>query len=408
MKAVIQELMQKRAGVHTEMKKFLDETRAAGMNQEQEEKYTAMEADIEKYTKQITRETKAWELEQEIKTSVTEPAEGMGGEGDDKAKKEKRAELQLQMLRSYLINGVAGLQRPEFRADMTAGALTEGGALVAPQQFVAKLIQRVDDQVFIRGISTVIPMEKSETLGAPYLDSDVDDAEWTPELGTGSDTVMTFGKRELKPNALAKRVKVSNRLLRLSAIPVEELIMQRLSYKFGLAQEKNFLTGDGANKPLGLFTASTDGISTGRDVSTGNTSSAITFDGLIEALYSLKGQYQSKSTWGFHRTTVKNIRKLKDTTNQYLWQPSSVVGVPDTILGRPYFMSENIPSTFTTGLYVGIVGDFSNYWIAEVLGMTVQKLVELYAETNKTGFIGRMELDGMPVLEEAFARVKLA
>jgi hypothetical protein len=37
----------------------------------------------------------------------------------------------------------------------------------------------------------------------------------------------------------------------------------------------------------------------------------------------------------------------------------------------------------------------------------VQKLVELYAETNEDGFIGRMESDGMPVLAEAFARLKL-
>jgi hypothetical protein len=59
--------------------------------------------------------------------------------------------------------------------------------------------------------------------------------------------------------------------------------MARLAYKFGVTQEKAYLTGDGNQKPLGVFTASNDGISTGRDVSTGNTTTAITFDGLIEA-----------------------------------------------------------------------------------------------------------------------------
>ena len=71
-------------------------------------------------------------------------------------------------------------------------------------------------------------------------------------------------------------------------------------------------------------------------------------------------------------------------------------------------MSEYAPNTFTTGLYVGLLGDFSHYWIADALEMTVQRLVELYAGTNQTGFIGRLETDGAPVLEEAFARVKLA
>jgi HK97 family phage major capsid protein len=71
-------------------------------------------------------------------------------------------------------------------------------------------------------------------------------------------------------------------------------------------------------------------------------------------------------------------------------------------------MSEYAPSTFTTGLYVGILGDFSKYWIVDALDMEMQRLVELYAATNQIGFIGRKETDGMPCLEEAFVRVTLA
>jgi hypothetical protein len=40
--------------------------------------------------------------------------------------------------------------------------------------------------------------------------------------------------------------------------------------------------------------------------------------------------------------------------------------------------------------------------------MNIQRLDELYAENNQVGFIGRLETDGMPVLENAFARVTLA
>ena len=45
---------------------------------------------------------------------------------------------------------------------------------------------------------------------------------------------------------------------------------------------------------------------------------------------------------------------------------------------------------------------------ADALYMQVQRLNELYAETNQVGFIGRLETDGAPVLEEAFVRLKLA
>ncbi|MCI0349387.1 MAG: phage major capsid protein, partial [Acidobacteriales bacterium] len=101
-------------------------------------------------------------------------------------------------------------------------------------------------------------------------------------------------------------------------------------------------------------------------------------------------------------------RKLKDGMGQFLWQPGLASGQPDRILDVPVIMSEYAPNTFTTGLYVGIIGDFSYYWIADDLSLTVQRLNELYAETNQIGFIGRLEVDGMPVLAEAFARVKLA
>ena len=71
-------------------------------------------------------------------------------------------------------------------------------------------------------------------------------------------------------------------------------------------------------------------------------------------------------------------------------------------------VSEYVPNTFTSGQYVGILGDFSYYWIADAFDMTIQRLTELYAETNQMGLITRWSTDAMPVLENAFARVKLA
>jgi HK97 family phage major capsid protein len=78
------------------------------------------------------------------------------------------------------------------------------------------------------------------------------------------------------------------------------------------------------------------------------------------------------------------------------------------LFGVPLFVSEYVPNTFTTGLYVGIIGDFSYYHTADALDFSTQRLNELYAATNQTGFIGRLESDAMPVLAEAFVRVKLA
>ena len=106
--------------------------------------------------------------------------------------------------------------------------------------------------------------------------------------------------------------------------------------------------------------------------------------------------------------SLTDIAKLKDSDGQYLLQPSVTKDAPDMLLGRPVVLSEYAPNTFTTGKYVGLLGDFSNYWICDSEGMEIRVLAELYARNNQIDYLARMSTDGMPVLEECFARVKLA
>lgn len=307
-----------------------------------------------------------------------------------------------------LINPFTALAPDEQRA-LQADSDTQGGYLQAPQVFAAQLIQQVDNLVFVRRVANVLPpLIKAESLGIPSRESDISDSDWTAEIGTGQeDTSLTFGKRELKPHPIAKRIKVSKKLLRSSSVDPEGVVRDRLGYKSAVTQEKAYLLGSGVNQPLGVFTASSNGISTARDFSTGNTSTTIGADGLFEAKYQLKVQYWDKAQWAFHRDALKMIAKLKDGEGQYLWQPSLTVGNPDRLLGFAVNVSEYAPNTFTTGKYVGILGDWGQYWIVDSLDMSIQALLELYAETNQNGYILRAETDGMPVLEEAFARVTL-
>lgn len=360
---------------------------------------------VEDLRKQIEAEERTLEAERE---AATRQAEDEERKKSGKPAPGSAEERQMKAFRTYLRTGqVTGEGAEELRA-LQADSDTEGGYLRPPQQFIADLLKGVDNSVFIRQRARKFQIVQSESIGVPTLDTDLNDADWTTELATGNeDTAMRFGKRELRPHPVAKRIKVSKKLLRSSALPIEQIIMSRMAYKFGVTQEKAFLTGDGQQKPLGVFTASNDGIPTSRDVATGNTSTAVTFDGLIEAKYAIKADYWGRADWLFHRDAVKNIVKIKDNDGQYIWRMSVRDGEPDILLGRPMMISEYVPNTFTTGLYVGMFGDFSNYWIVDALDMQVQRLIELYAETNQDGFIGRLETDGAPVLAEAFARIKL-
>lgn len=447
----VQTLREERVAIFERMKTVLDKAEAESrpLSGEERAEYDKMEKDLEAKEAEVealegddARRARAAEIQADMarsrgrKTSaapVQQPAGGDGGSalgeslsealerlsGEGLDRRQAFAKLAGEYtaqrkdagraISRFCSHGWNGL-RPEEKAALQVDVDTTGGTLVVGEEFVARLIKFVDDRLYMRGICTVLPLTDADNVGVPSLEADPADADWTSELLIGGeDSTMATGKRKLHPNPLAKLIRVSRTLLRKSAIPAETLVRERLGYKFAVTEEKGFLTGTGASQPLGVFTASAQGITTARDVSSGNTTTTIGADGLINCKFSLKSQYMaSPSTrWIFHRTAVRDIRKLKDGNGQYLWQ-AGLAGTPDMILEVPYLMSEFAPSTFTTGLYVGIIGDFTWYWIAESLRFELQRLDELYAATNQVGFVGRLELDAMPVLNEAFARVTLA
>jgi len=295
----------------------------------------------------------------------------------------------------------------------------KGGFLITPVQISDDIVRIIMDTVFIRRLcqaaGSITTVTDAQKLGIRKLVTDMADANWTTEVqAVTEDTTMAFDRRDLEPQLCTKLAKASIRTLLLSN-DAESIINQELGYKFGVTEEKAFLTGNGTGQPLGVFTASASGISTARDVAAA-TATTFTADNLIDMKYSLKQGYQQDpaTAWVVSRTFVKLARKLKvaSTTGgnalEYIWQPGITGGAPDRILDIPYYMSEYAPATFTTGLYVAVLGCFRFYRIAQVAEMMIQRLVELYSGTNEVGFIGRRWADGAPILEEAFSRLKLA
>jgi len=407
----LKEFMQERAKLVKQARGILDlaEKEKRELSADENTRYENIMTDVDKIGNRIEMEQKVVEAERTLGEIVDDPIKPEPKKSESRDEGEKLKEKYVLAYRDYLAHGNrSGVMNEEFRA-LQMDSDTAGGYIVAPEQFVNQLIKDIDNAVIVRRYARTFSLTQAESLGAPVLDNDPDDADWTSELGTGSaDSTMSFGKRELRPHPLAKRIKVSRKLLRAAAMNPEQLVRDRLAYKFSVTEENAFLNGSGAQRPLGVFTASDHGISTSQDVSTGNSTTAIAADNLIEVKYSLKPGYWPNARWIFHRDAIKQIRKLKDGEGQYIWKAGLSNDRGDTILDLPVHMSEYAPNTFTTGEYVGILGDFSYYWIADALNMSIQRLDELYAENNQVGFIGRLETDGMPVLENAFARVTLA
>lgn len=313
----------------------------------------------------------------------------------------------------YLRHGARDMQPGELAA-LRSDDASQAGYLVSSEQFAAELLKTVDDLCFVRQYASIETVREADTLGVRRRSAKANTFDWTTELALGTaDSTLAYGKKVLTPHPLTGRIKVSRDLVRRSIMPVDSIVSEEFARDSGEKMEDGYLLGNGNQRPLGVFVASTDGISTARDVLTGSATN-FTPDQLIAAKYSLKMQYRNGgeragARWLFHRDAISKIAQLKDANNQYLLQPNrGLTGDEfDKLLGYPVDESERAPNTFTTGLYVGMLCNWSvGYKIADALDMEVQVLDQLYAETNEIGYIGRLKTDGMPVIEEAFVRLK--
>lgn len=313
----------------------------------------------------------------------------------------------MHAFRDYLSLGDA--KSIEIYAALQQTNPTQAGYLVAPENFVMDLIKEVADATFMRQKAKVLPpLKNAQSLGFPTRTAGMSSFAWGTEIqAPNPDSALAYGKREFKPNPGTSEILVSKTLIR-NVPDADALIRSEIAEEYARNLEQAYMVGSGAGQPLGLFTASADGIPTSRDISTGNTATEIKFDGLMEAKYAVKQQYRLSAEWVMHRLAIKQLAKLKDSNGQYIWQPSVIAGTPDRLLGDPVNESEYAPSTFTSGLYVGVYGNLKNYWIVDSLRAEIQVLMELYARTNQADYLTRLETDGAPVVANAFARIKLA
>jgi HK97 family phage major capsid protein len=386
------------------------------VNSEEKVSLAKLDTDMDALSESI----KMYEKQEERESKLGGRREGGNPTGDPVDPKAKKGAVGIRASAEYteafnrfLVTGEPGNVSPEIRNALSSDSDTGGGYLVASEEFATRLIEVVDNEVFMRGLATKSTLKTAQSLGVAARTADMNAATWGAELSfAAADTGLVIGKREFKPHPLSMQALVSKKLLRLNSSS-QDLVVRRIGYGLGIAQEQAFLSGSGAQQPLGVFTPSVNGIDTSRDVVTGSATGFVApstgvspADCLVDALYGLKAQYQAKASWIFHRTIVQAVRKFKDQYGQFIWQPGLIPGQPDRILNRPFYMSEYAPNTLTTGLYVGIIGDFSKYEIVDALDMELQVLMELFALSNQVGYIARTETDGMPVLAEAFTRIK--
>jgi len=127
----------------------------------------------------------------------------------------------------------------------------------------------------------------------------------------------------------------------------------------------------------------------------------INADNILDLVYALKSPYRRNAAFLMNDATIAALRKLKDSSGQYLWQVSMQDGEPDRLAGYPLYTTPYAPTLGSGNLPVAF-GDFgTGYWIADRAGRTVQRLNELFSTNGQVGFVCVQRLDAKVIVPEA-------
>jgi HK97 family phage major capsid protein len=106
-----------------------------------------------------------------------------------------------------------------------------------------------------------------------------------------------------------------------------------------------------------------------------------------------------KCNFVMNDSTVQMERTLTDGFGHPLWQPNTMAGQPDIILGYPVVIDNNAPSISTTASTAGgiIFGDLKTAFVVRQVDMAgTMRLTERYADYLSVGFLGYVRMDSQP------------
>jgi HK97 family phage major capsid protein len=182
-------------------------------------------------------------------------------------------------------------------------------------------------------------------------------------------------------------IKVPNVLIRDSMVNIDLLVAGFIGERMGRLFTQDATVGTGTGQMQGIRLASATG-------ATAASATAIAGDDIVNLVHSVDQAYRSNGTFMAHDTIIATVRKLKDTTGQYLWQSNLREGLPDTLLGRPVIPNPNMAATLAATNISVLFGDFSKYMFRRVGTGILYRLQERFVESLQTGYLFHQSADG--------------
>jgi HK97 family phage major capsid protein len=335
-----------------------------------------------------------------IEMVMNRPVVG-GGNGADRGTAEMRAAFDRSMRRPAAERSTDDLETCRRMNTLIKGNDAGAGYLLAPPTMQKDIIKNIVEISPMRTICRVIQIG-SQSYKAPRRTT----AATATRVGeTGSRTNTgdpAYGMLEILAPELFARFEISMQMLEDSEYDLlAELGMEaaeQFAYKEGYESING--TGAGTNQMEGILSNADVG-----EVVSGS-AAAITADGMIDLYHGVKTAYTRNGLFGLNRASLKAVRKLKDTTNQYLWVPGIANAAPNTILGAPYAEMPDLPDP-GAGTYPVLYGDFrQGFGIVDRIGISFQTDFTTGADSGLVVFRARKRTGGGVLKSEALKKLK--
>lgn len=281
---------------------------------------------------------------------------------------------------------------------LSVGSDPDGGYFVTPDMS-GRVVQKVYETSPMRQICAVQVISTDALQGVE--DTGEAGAGYAGEQAQGSDsTTPQIGKWEIPVFWLDTEPKATQQLLDDAEIDVEAWLGGKVGNKLGRFENSEFVNGVKIRGLVaGNYTFAVDsgaGVTWGQvgyvaSGASGDFAASAPADKIYDLIGCVKDQYLNNSRFLTRRSVITKIRKFKDGQNNYLWQPSFVLGTPETILGYPLTRAEDMPALTANSLSLAF-GDFREaYQIVDRTGIrvlrdpyTAKPFVKFYT-TKRTG-----------------------
>lgn len=363
-----------------------------GAKAEERELTEAEAEELAEIRDNVRKIVKSLELDKEVTEMETEEGDDVAETRDVKDVEVRDIEVQERELFDKFIRGYINERDGELTPAQNSAGVT------IPTTIADKIIKKVYDICPILERSTKYNVKGK--LDIPYYNNETSSitVAYQTEFVAVTSSNGSFAKIELDGYLAGALSKISRSLINNSKFDIVAFVVDEMAYQIARFIEHELLIGT-ENKVTGLSTLT--------NVVTSASATAITSDELIDVQDSVKDVYQNNAIWIMSTSTRTAIRKLKDEMGRYLLQDDISAPFGKTLLGKPVFVSDNMPNIATknTVIYYGDMSGLATKFSEEI---NIQVLREKYADEHADGVIGWFEFDSKIENEQKIAGLKMA